>query len=72
LLYGAGNICCFNQDGKITVLKAGRTFEVRATNALDDGVMASPAIAGRALILWTEKNLYRIETDAPKQNSAGN
>ena len=69
LLYGDGNIYCFNQEGKITVLKAGRMFEVRATNTLDDGFMASPAVAGKALILRTKKNLYRIETVLPKQAS---
>ena len=70
LLYGDGNIYCFSQEGKITVLKAGRTFEVRATNNLGDGFMASPAVAGRALILRTKQNLYCIETNTPKQASA--
>jgi len=66
LLYGDGNLYCCNQDGKTCVLKAGRTFEVRGTNTLDDGFMASPAVAGKALILRTKKNLYRIETDTSK------
>ena len=65
VLYGDGNLYCFSQEGKITVLKAGRAFEVRATNTLDDGFIASPAVAGKALILRTKKNLYRIETAPP-------
>jgi outer membrane protein assembly factor BamB len=50
----------FGQDGKTTVVKVARTFEVLATNRLDDGFMASPAVAGNALILRTKAHLYRI------------
>ena len=64
-LFADGNIYCFSQDGKTTVLKAGRKFEVVGTNTLEDGFMASPAVTGRALILRTKKNLYRIETAGP-------
>jgi outer membrane protein assembly factor BamB len=64
-IFADGYIYCFNQDGKATVLKAGRKFEVVATNTLVDGFMASPAVDGRALILRTKKNLYRIEADPP-------
>jgi len=62
LLYADGNIYAFNQDGKATVLKTGRKFEVVATNTLAAGFMASPAVDGKALILRTKTHLYRIET----------
>lgn len=61
LLYAAGRVYCFGQDGKATVLKAARTFEVLATNRLEAGFMASPAADGKALILRTKTCLYRIE-----------
>jgi len=61
LLYADGNIYCFNQNGTSTVFKAARRFEVVATNTLDAGCMASPAVAGRALFLRTKTHLYRIE-----------
>jgi outer membrane protein assembly factor BamB len=48
-------------QGKTTILRAGRTFEEVASNALEGGFMASPAVAGKALILRTETHLYRIE-----------
>lgn len=51
---------CSNQ-GKTHVLRAGRSFESLATNELDDGCMASPAVTGKALILRTKTHLYRIE-----------
>jgi outer membrane protein assembly factor BamB len=61
LLYSDGHIYCFNQDGKATVFKAVRQYEPIATNVLDGGFMASPAVSGSALILRTKTHLYRIE-----------
>jgi outer membrane protein assembly factor BamB len=66
VLYGDGRIYCFSHGGKATVLKAGRTFESLATNQLASGFMASPAVAGRALILRTKTDLYRIEDSGSK------
>ena len=60
-LYADGHIYCFNQDGRTTVIEAGREFKKLAENRLDDGFMASPAVTGNALILRTRTNLYRIE-----------
>ncbi len=61
-IYGDGRLYFFNQQGKATVVKPGRSFEVLATNTLDDGFMASPAVSGRALFLRTKTHLYRIES----------
>jgi len=66
LLYGDGNIYCFSQEGKATVLKAGRTFEIVATNQMSAGFMASPAVVGNNLILRTKTHLYRIGADAKR------
>jgi hypothetical protein len=43
------------------VLQAGRAFQVLAENALADGFMASPAVAGEAMYLRTKTHLYRVE-----------
>jgi outer membrane protein assembly factor BamB len=64
-LLAAGRLYVFNEDGKTTVLAAGRAFRVLAENRLDGGFMASPAAAGRALFLRTKTHLYRIEEAAP-------
>lgn len=64
LILGDGRLYCLSQDGRATVLKAGRTYEVLATSKLEDGFMASPAVAGKALILRTKSAVYRIETTA--------
>jgi outer membrane protein assembly factor BamB len=64
LLYGDGRIHAFSQNGIAILFKPARTFEVLATNRLDAGFMASPAVAGKALILRTKTHLYRIEEGA--------
>ena len=51
----------FSEDGKTTVIEAGRQYKLLAENQLDDGFMASPAVSGRALFLRTRTHLYRIE-----------
>ena len=65
-LYAAGRIYLFDEDGKTTVLEAGREFKVLAENLLDNGFMASAAVAGDALILRTTRDLYRIEQPATR------
>jgi outer membrane protein assembly factor BamB len=61
-VYAGGRLYFFNQEGETIVLKPGRSFERLATNALDDGFMASPAVSDGALFLRTKSHLYRIET----------
>ena len=60
-LSAAGRVYFFSEDGKTTVIEAGRTFKVLAENYLDDGFMATPAIDGHALYVRTKAALYRIE-----------
>ena len=61
-VYAEGHLYFFDQEsGKGTVLAVGATPKVVATNKLDAGCMASPAIAGKALFVRTKTHLYRIE-----------
>lgn len=60
-VYADGKIWLFSEEGKTTVFKPGRTFEKLAENHLDEGFLASPAIAGKAFFLRTRTHLYRIE-----------
>jgi outer membrane protein assembly factor BamB len=55
-----GRIYFPGREGATLVLKAGPTFEVLATNTLDDGFDASPALAGNEIFLRGYKNLYAI------------
>ncbi len=61
LVYAQGQIYCADQEGKTTVLKAGRTFAVLAENTLESGCMASPAVSDAALFLRTQTHLYCID-----------
>ncbi len=61
-LFADGKIYVFSQEGKTTIFEASRAFRPLATNELSDGFMASPAVAGKALILRTKSALYRIES----------
>jgi outer membrane protein assembly factor BamB len=56
-----GRVYFCNQDGLTTVITPGREYKLLATNTLDDGFMASPAVADGALFLRTKSHLYRIE-----------
>src|SRR5688572_2471741 len=61
-----GRVYFFGEDGKATVIEAGRTFKVIAENSLDDGFMATPAIDGGALYVRTKSHLYRIQAPAQR------
>lgn len=61
LIHANGRIYCFDQEGKTTVIRASRKYEVLAKNQLDEGFMASPAVSGDALFVRTKTHLYRIE-----------
>ncbi len=60
-IHAEGRLYFFNERGHGLVLEAGRQFKVLAENKLADGMMASPAAAGKALFLRTRTHLYRIE-----------
>lgn len=64
-LLADGRIYFFGEDGKTTVIAAGREYKVLAENHLDDGFMASAAVDGNALFLRTVTHLYRIEDRNP-------
>jgi outer membrane protein assembly factor BamB len=65
-VYADGKIWLFSEDGKTTAIRPGRQFDVVAENQLDDGFLASPAVAGKAFYLRTKTHLYRIENKAEK------
>jgi outer membrane protein assembly factor BamB len=60
-VYAGGRLYFFNREGAGYVLAPGRQMKVLAVNKLDDGCMASPAVAGQALFVRTKTHLYRIE-----------
>ncbi len=63
----------FSEDGRGTVLKAGRTFEEVAVNEVPGmGTTACPAVSKGAIFVRGQTHLYKIqekESDTPRQPS---
>ncbi len=60
-LLAGGHLYFGSHDGKVTVLQPGAEGKVVAENQLDGQIMASPAVVDGALIVRTDKALYRID-----------
>jgi outer membrane protein assembly factor BamB len=60
-IYSEGHIYAASEEGKVYVMATGREFKLLAENKLEDGVMASPAVSGKALFYRTKTALYRLE-----------
>jgi outer membrane protein assembly factor BamB len=56
-----GRLYFFDDSGTTYVAGLGRSWKKLAANKLDDGCMASPAVAGHSLFIRTKTHLYRIE-----------
>ncbi len=63
-----GKVFCLNEDGVTFVIRAGREFELLGTNPLSDDTlcMATPAMAGRKLLIRTATSLYCLERGGDK------
>ncbi len=60
-----GKLLITSQDGDCYVVKAGPVHEILAANALEETVVASPALAGDSLYIRTAGHLYRIRAAKP-------
>ena len=61
-VYAAGRIYLLNEEGVTTVVAAGPSFKLLATNQLDGRTLASIAVSDGAIYLRTDKHLCRIES----------
>jgi len=59
-LLANGHIYCFSKSGQVSVLRAGRRFQRVSQTTYDAGFNASPAVAGKSLILRTFKHVYCV------------
>jgi outer membrane protein assembly factor BamB len=55
-----GRIFALSEDGDTFVMQAGPEFKVLRKNPLGEMALATPAVAGDALIIRTASKLYRI------------
>jgi outer membrane protein assembly factor BamB len=60
LVAADGKVYFTSEDGDVFVVKAGRTFELLATNKLGEIGMATPAISEGVIYVRTDKSLIAI------------
>jgi outer membrane protein assembly factor BamB len=60
-IFATDRLYFFAQNGKTTVVKAGKQFERLGENPLEGTVVATPAVVGQTIFFRTDTHLYRIE-----------
>ena len=56
-----GRLYLASEDGDVYVIKAGRTYELLATNAMGESLMATPAISANTLFIRTLTSLVAVK-----------
>ena len=67
-----GKLYLSGTDGTVSVIRAGRAFELLAKNTIDTGrLAASPAVSGDTIYLRTAEALFAVgEAEALDSSSA--
>lgn len=60
-IFAGGHLYFGNHEGEVFVMSPGADASIVATNKVDGQVMASPAVIENALVLRTDRALYRFE-----------
>lgn len=60
LVAGQGRVYALSEEGDGTVVEAGRTFKVLASNALGERTLATPAISRGRLFIRSDQTLFAI------------
>jgi outer membrane protein assembly factor BamB len=58
-----GKLYLASEDGDVFVVKAGRKFELLATNPMGQALMATPAISRDLIVVRTETHVYAISAN---------
>jgi outer membrane protein assembly factor BamB len=64
-----GRLYFASEDGVVYVVRAGRTFELLATNDMKEVCMATPALAGELLLVRTARALYALGSATSRRQS---
>jgi outer membrane protein assembly factor BamB len=56
-----GHLYFASEDGEVFVLKAGRTYQLVATNRMGEPLMATPAISDGLLIVRGQQHLFAVK-----------
>ena len=60
---GADRVYLTGREGNMLVIKRGQEYEILASNRLEDGFDASPAIVGNEIYMRGHQYLYCIARD---------
>jgi outer membrane protein assembly factor BamB len=55
-----GHIYLPSEDGEVFVVKAGRTYELVATNKMGEALMATPAISDGVMIIRGQQHIFAV------------
>ena len=58
---GRGHLYLSSEDGEVFVVKAGRTYELIATNRMGEALMATPAISDGILIVRGQQHVFAVK-----------
>ena len=59
-VYGDGKIYLSARDGKVSVIRAGRKFQILGQNEFGEGLASSPSISNGTIYFRTFKHLWAI------------
>jgi outer membrane protein assembly factor BamB len=59
-----GRIYVASEAGEVFTIRAGRDFELLATNVMNDTIMATPALAAHTLFLRTQHAVWALADGA--------
>ena len=58
---GRGHLYFSSEDGEVFVVKAGRVYELVATNRMGEALMATPAISDGILIVRGQQHVLAVK-----------
>jgi len=70
-VYADGKVFLMGMDGTVSVVRAGREYELLAQNDMDERLAASLAVAAGTVYLRTYEALYAIAPKAAAEGGAG-
>lgn len=59
-IYADGRIYVASEEGKVTVFSTGAEYEELASNQIDGSIMASPVPLNEALVIRSERSIYKF------------
>lgn len=69
-VFSGGHLYFSGESGEISVVKAGKTFELVATNDMGETCMATPAVSDGVMFIRTRRHLVALKNGARSSDSS--